>query len=455
MGGAGRGVLLREFEPKKSRKIANHFNNPQDIVNLMLQSVLIASILTLVSSQHIDISKQLVCVTGPLGKECYPKQFVPTSEWQVVRDGQEIPPGLHIKMNMDTLKKEAKLLDDEEDTTAAPFESTKGVDVYHDDVEEQADLIAEELMRNKIKQKVQEFKEKNGKAIPASSDKKISSQVQEAIAVLKLSTDNKSIISSLDVLDELSHDVKQGEALTSNPDFFSKLVTIAQGKPDPIVERVFRIMGSCLRNNPVATANVVKLMDERFFKALFAQILVSKHLDVIQKRCLGVIEALANEDHFVYNYFNLESNSKSIGIDSLILSFSELGPGSKVRLLHILEDLDYVPKAAEGASDPTEADIDSMVLSFLQRVLASKANLPAARCRIYLKALVTLHEKDRHRAVDPEFLQWISQKSEEGIDRKKRQESPSEQTELDEDILDVRHRVFGNPLARKSFGDEL
>ena len=42
--------------------------------------------------------------------------FVPTKEWQVVKEGQPIPPGLHIRMNLQTGLKEAKLLDGDIDT---------------------------------------------------------------------------------------------------------------------------------------------------------------------------------------------------------------------------------------------------------------------------------------------------------------------------------------------------
>ena len=40
--------------------------------------------------------------------------FVATKQWQVVREGQAIPPGLHVRMNLQTGLKEAKLLDDED-----------------------------------------------------------------------------------------------------------------------------------------------------------------------------------------------------------------------------------------------------------------------------------------------------------------------------------------------------
>jgi len=40
--------------------------------------------------------------------------FVPTNEWQEIKPGQAIPQGLHVRMDMQTGKKEARLMQDEE-----------------------------------------------------------------------------------------------------------------------------------------------------------------------------------------------------------------------------------------------------------------------------------------------------------------------------------------------------
>lgn len=37
--------------------------------------------------------------------------FQPTAEWQTIQSGQGIPPGLHVRMNLQTGQKEAKLMD--------------------------------------------------------------------------------------------------------------------------------------------------------------------------------------------------------------------------------------------------------------------------------------------------------------------------------------------------------
>ncbi|ETI49431.1 hypothetical protein F441_06746 [Phytophthora nicotianae CJ01A1] len=40
-----------------------------------------------------------------------PPEFIPTKEWQDILPNQAIPPGLYIRVNLETGKKEAKLLE--------------------------------------------------------------------------------------------------------------------------------------------------------------------------------------------------------------------------------------------------------------------------------------------------------------------------------------------------------
>ena len=42
-----------------------------------------------------------------------PEPFIPTHEWQVVKENQAIPAGLHVRMNFQTGIKEAKILEDD------------------------------------------------------------------------------------------------------------------------------------------------------------------------------------------------------------------------------------------------------------------------------------------------------------------------------------------------------
>jgi nucleotide exchange factor SIL1 len=44
--------------------------------------------------------------------------FRPTAEWQEIVEGQKVPAGLHYRINLETGKKEAKLLSEEEGSTS-------------------------------------------------------------------------------------------------------------------------------------------------------------------------------------------------------------------------------------------------------------------------------------------------------------------------------------------------
>ena len=58
-------------------------------------------------------SQELICPDLNL-ENCFPKKFVATNEWQIIKPGQEVPEGLHYRLNFETGIKQAKLLDPNE-----------------------------------------------------------------------------------------------------------------------------------------------------------------------------------------------------------------------------------------------------------------------------------------------------------------------------------------------------
>ena len=47
---------------------------------------------------------------------CELNNFVATNEWQEIQEGQKVPAGLHYRMNLETGKKEAKILEESDET---------------------------------------------------------------------------------------------------------------------------------------------------------------------------------------------------------------------------------------------------------------------------------------------------------------------------------------------------
>src|SRR6266487_3719250 len=67
----------------------------------------------IIVAAHASSSKEEICRNG----RCYPRAFAPTTDFTEVLECQEIPPGLHVRMDFNTGKKEAKLFDSSDSTS--------------------------------------------------------------------------------------------------------------------------------------------------------------------------------------------------------------------------------------------------------------------------------------------------------------------------------------------------
>ncbi|KAI1409790.1 hypothetical protein F5Y13DRAFT_88279 [Hypoxylon sp. FL1857] len=68
-------------------------------------------------SESPSAETELICHTDNPA-ECYPKVFSATEEFQVVHDDQDLPPGLHVQLDIQTGQKQAKLYNPKEENPA-------------------------------------------------------------------------------------------------------------------------------------------------------------------------------------------------------------------------------------------------------------------------------------------------------------------------------------------------
>ncbi|KAI1437996.1 hypothetical protein GGR50DRAFT_691754 [Xylaria sp. CBS 124048] len=98
---------------------------PHNLVRMFSSLVLVYSVfgswpLTSASSPPIAspaTEAQLICHTDNPA-ECYPKVFSATDQFQVVHDDQDLPPGLHVQLDIQTGQKQAKLYNPDEENPA-------------------------------------------------------------------------------------------------------------------------------------------------------------------------------------------------------------------------------------------------------------------------------------------------------------------------------------------------
>jgi nucleotide exchange factor SIL1 len=205
----------------------------------------------------------LICQTQNPA-ECYPRVFEPTHEFQIVREDQEIPPGLHVRLDVNTGKREAKINDPGEASPALeglPGDSSVVV------VEGQHDSEARSQPR--IPKGAPEY-ESVGK-IKEPHDVKQS--FQDSLTVLKtLALDDRPIGAALDILDDISHDIYYGLKIAEDTRAVKELLCMmssqavfSRGGDDDVVKQAglaASIVGSALQNNHKALQEVENSWDE-------------------------------------------------------------------------------------------------------------------------------------------------------------------------------------------------
>lgn len=390
---------------------------------LMRLSLLL--LLTVASALVVDPSAKYICSEED-STDCYPQIFVPTEEWKTIRPGQEIPPGLHVRINMETLQKEAKLMSEDE-RESEEKETQKEVENQVPAVYETSDVSTFNGALNAVL--------KFGDKISATSSGKLN---------------EKDIENAAETLVDLSHDLEHGVRLTQDPKIFISILDIADNVGLDLKEKLLRIMGSSLRNNPEAIGNVLKLQNPQFINRLFDYLEDKNAEEVVKKRVIGIIHALSLNNSFKLEYLSLQ---RGRGIDRLVSVFPELEHASQVRVMNILEDLGLVADLEKRQEESPQLEFSN----FLQSSLHERKVVAEPQFQLYFNKLTQLHKQNKDLKPTPEFLQWLAQEANVRVEGHKdtRDISPENQ-DFDRQMLQARHEVFGNPNAmRKAYLDEL
>ena len=138
--------------------------------------------------------------------------FIPTSEWQTIKPDQGIPRGLHVRMNIQTGVKEAKLLDEADKTSGENPADTKSekikksIENLNDDKFEKNNIDIKSDPDNLFRS-YQEFKDDLKAAnINLHSDSEI---IQELVDNFNSTVDKKQALEILDDIEYYVHKVSQ------------------------------------------------------------------------------------------------------------------------------------------------------------------------------------------------------------------------------------------------------
>lgn len=412
--------------------------------------------------QIVDTSLKLICSPSD-PSDCYPEVFEPSYEWQIIREGQHIPPGLHVRLNIATLQKEAKYVDPSEANSSGEIVVSQDQEDQDNkgDLDNKKEPETKEEVRQEVQKMVEELRNRL-KGLKESAKQKVEARTSldtytDSVRIVKdfpTNSDVSDLDKAFDVLEDLSHDIEFGARMTLDNILFDNLLRITSNEiADPrhleFKQRAYQIMASSLRNNPDASNNLLENQKPEFVEQLFEE-LSERKSGVTRKRVLGIIQGLAQNKYFASKYLNW--NLKDSKMDVLISSFTSMSPESQGRVINIFEDLGMLDHdEIEKRSTLEPLAIFSNILQ--KRLYQNQAN-DEDEFRLLFQKLKEVHTENKDVKPSDEFIKWLADETEARKSKKKREEVSEQDAEYNRDFIIDAHEIFGNPkAARKALAD--
>lgn len=265
-----------------------------------------------------DLS-HLICHTNHVS-ECYPRTFEATDSFQIVHDDQDLPPGLHVRIDLQTGKKEAK----------RNFPDEKS-----DAIAERLDLAVvkgQESVIDKEPLSVQDNSQKNFLSNPRSDHGVIRPSPVNAGESSTFTTsrnilnrvgpaDPKILLSALETLEDLSHDIYWGLKLVDDAQTVRTLINFLQfNTSDPSTRgAALLLFGTALQNNPTAIQTALShCYNEKIPTGPLEAVIVAlthEQLPSLLTRFIYVLSSLCQDQAQLWKFVNQE------GLDLLTTVF--------------------------------------------------------------------------------------------------------------------------------------
>lgn len=214
----------------------------------------------------VNTEQDLICHSGDPA-ECYPKLFQATTDFQEIHVDQDLPPGLHIRLDVNTGRREAKLNDPNEQNSALeglPMDSSMVI-VEQEEGSDDTWFPSEPQIPKGAPQY-----EPVGKVKTPQQE---SQAFHDSLTVLKtLALDNRPINAALEILGDISHDIYYGLKVAEDANAIKELLCMMSSQElfsedanDKVVEQAGQaalIVGAALQNNQKALEEVEKYWED-------------------------------------------------------------------------------------------------------------------------------------------------------------------------------------------------
>ncbi|EDW67179.1 nucleotide exchange factor Sil1 [Drosophila virilis] len=296
-------------------------------------------------------------------------EFIATDEWQVVAEGQAIPKGLHVRINLQTGLKEAKLLDESERSTAIQNQSgddDAGSTNEPLSLEYKADIIEESVRKVKQERSYAELRkaykdfQKNFR-----TDGELIVQLIEQyrnFSKTPLESELKAKLNTLENLEYLLHQIDNALVFIDSGGLDDVLLPIVVNDTNADLRvSAMRVLGALAGNNPKAQIKVF----ERNFGSHLAQILMSSTSSSEISSAMHAFGALLRKFPLAQQRILSTSGTKAlIGV----LRSTEIELRTKAKVVTLLSDLvlekRYVIEASKESSDAVSTLAQYVLIEF-------------------------------------------------------------------------------------------
>ncbi|XP_078406684.1 nucleotide exchange factor SIL1 [Cetorhinus maximus] len=311
------------------------------------------------TEENIEKRKEEVTVEDDLDPEDF-EVFYPTNEWQIIKQGQAIPAGLHVRLNLETGKNEAKLPDDGDGKSGLKYwKQGSRHGMVNTDSES---FTAEELKRalklmkqegnteteeghqeevrktfRPIKELMEDFKAMN---VVMETDMEVIDKLVSKFNSTSVTLEDK--VAALHDLEYYVHQVDNAQHLTSTGGL--QLVINALNATEPhIQEHAAFVLGSALSGNP-------KVQIEAIEAGALQKLLILLATDqpvAIKKKALFAVSSMLRHFPFAQQQF-----LKLGGLQVLGQLFQAKGMESlHIRVMTLLYDMVLEKKLIQEAQD--------------------------------------------------------------------------------------------------------